>query len=186
MSGEAPACAGRRVAADAIATDGSVSGDARKGRKDSLSEVQNRSVTATRMLDQVAASKETTRQRLMWPARASPPTQQQEPWDMQRYDAIAPLNHAGVKKIPKAIRAAAARHPERKTFASRNGRSTARASASRVDPVATRIPSVSLPSLHLKIPTPEDLEGLNDTTMHEPCVGSKMHARYWEGRCKAT
>ena len=161
-------------------------GGARKGRRDSLSAAQSRPVTGTGMFDQVAASKETTHQLLMWPAQASPPTKQLGPRDTQRYDTIAVPHHAGVKKIPKAIRAAAARHPERKTFASRNGRSTARASASRVDPALTRIPSVSLPSLHLKTPTPEDLEGLNGTTMHEPCVGSKMHARYWEGRCKAT
>jgi len=185
----------------------SVSGDARKGRKDSLYEAQKRSeVTATRMF----ASKETTRQRLMWRARASPPTQQQEPRGTQRYDAIAPPHH-GVKKIPKAIRAggAVAPHPERKTLVDcfrdspRDGRSTARASASRSDPPATplattsrplaqpancalptldyllahgtamqipRVPRASLPSLHVKTPTPEDLEGLNDTTMHEPCV----------------
>jgi hypothetical protein len=40
-----------------------------------------------------------------------------------------------------------------------------------------RVSLVSLPFLHIKTPTSADLEGLNDTTMNEPCVGSKMPAR---------
>ena len=42
--------------------------------------------------------------------RVNPPTLHQEPWDTQRYDAIAPPHRAGMKKMPKVTSAAVAPH----------------------------------------------------------------------------
>ena len=115
-------------------------------------------------------------------ARASPPTMYQVP----RYDAIAPPHRAGAKKNPKAIHAAVAPHPDRKLFvdffrdSSRNGRLTARASASRFDPATMPLPRVTrapLPLLHFETLTLADVEGLNDTTMLQPFVRCRMPAR---------
>ena len=85
-------------------------GGARKGRRDSLSAAQSRPVTGTGMFDQLAASKMKKPWSFPVRARANPPTLHQEPWDTQRYDAIAPPHRAGMKKMPKVIRAEVAPH----------------------------------------------------------------------------
>ena len=99
-------------------------------------------------------------------ARASPPTMYQVP----RYDAIAVTHRAGAKKNPKAIYAAVAPRLDLKSFAdifrdsSRNGRLTARASASSLGPATMQIPRVTLalhPVLHFGTLTLADLAGLN-------------------------